>query len=175
MNEHENLFDSMNIHLSRTISITNTYIDVMVSISKKYNDFWDLIFNALYDLIIIESYKLTDTQSSGMSIQDLLKTTKTLLPQELKEIDRDIKSFNKFCKKLELTKHRHQLKAHIAKKGSNNLNKENVVYEISELLKTSQKLLEKYSYKITGRKQSVKFDSIYAGGHSEILNYIKQL
>lgn len=169
-------FDSSSIHMACIIRKTHTYIDVIEEIGKCHEgSFWDLIIQALYDLIIIESYKLIDKKNRSMfSLMDCVKWVNT---EKETEVATDISNLDDHISKSEflLKKHRHTRVAHVPKKRSNTLPRFADIKEILNILDTCENLIKKYNKWTKGNKYSTDFKSMYAGGHDSILKYIQKL
>ena len=72
-------YDTSSIVLVRTIGEIRTHFDLMDSIAtnqKESNSFWDLICENLYDLIILDTFKLIDKKN--LSLFFLIKELKGL-------------------------------------------------------------------------------------------------
>ena len=167
--------DTTSVELARTIGTINTYIDVMDTITqyhKSPNNFWNLIFTALYDLIVIESFKLIDEKN--LSIFSLIAQIKHLHPEHKVELNEDYKNLKKIINAddFKLIQHRHTQKAHTSKRTNPSLPRFADLPKIIGLLQHCENLLKKYNLWIKGPKYSINFNSIYAGGHTEILNYL---
>jgi len=180
MKKQEFTFNTLSIKLSLIIGKVYTYIDIMEEISKnpniESNSFWGLIFNALYDLVIIESFKLIDKKN--LSLFSLIKRAIELKRENKDELEKykdtlikDVSNDFQF-----LIQHRNTQKAHSTKKQNSlklpryaNLNK------ILKLLEISKNIIEECCKKITGHDLNRNFNSIFTPNHNNILDYISKL
>jgi len=174
-------YDTSMVHLTRIIGKIRTYIDIIEKaaeeLSKKNieNSFWNIVISSFYDLIIIESYKLIDKKNC--SIFSLINSVKNIEPQSINETEEDKTHLNTYIKNKNflLKKHRHTQKAHLSIESNPNLPQFADLIEINKLLTISEDIIKKYNKLIKGDKYNIDFNSIYAGGHKNILNYISQL
>lgn len=170
--------NTISVELARIIGKTRTYIDIIGTIAsfhKTQNSFWDLIIDALYDLVVIDSFKLID--GKNLSIYLLIELIKGIRQSDVDELDSDkaelisLTNANDFL----LIRHRNNQKAHIPKTTSANLPRHADLSKIIELLDLCETKLKKYNRWIEGEYYSIDFNSIYAGGHQEILDYITKI
>ena len=178
MKPHSRDIDSSSVVLARIIGTVHTYIDLMSTIAKyqnNQNSFWDLVFNSLYDLVVIESYKLIDAKN--LSVFSLIKQIKGVRPNDIVELDKDHGELKKLVDETDfrLIEHRHSQKAHTAKAINATLPRFADLSKIEELLNLCESLLRKYNGWIKGPKYSIDFSSIYAGGHKEMLDYVTRI
>lgn len=172
-------YDTTSVILARTIGAIRTNIDLMETIAKYQrsdNSFWDLVFNSLFDLIVIDSFKLIDKKN--LSIFSLINEAKGLSPNNMQEeLDKDYSELNKWINKSDfyLIRHRHTRKAHHSKKTESSLPIFADINEILEVTRKCELLIRKYNSRIKDSKYSVDFNSIYAGGHANILEYVSRI
>ncbi len=170
-------------HLALIISKVRTYYDIMNEIAENLNtknfdnSFWDLVFNALYDLVVIESHKIIDGNKSSVSIFYLMEMAGTISPQNKKEIEGDFEDLKKLINEPNflLKRHRSTQKAHLAKKRDSQLPRFADLSDVLKLLSISESLIKKYNKWIKGDTYIINFNSMYAGGHKGILDYISRL
>lgn len=164
------------IVLARTIGKIHTYIDIISAIAKKQNQnsFWNLVGNSLYDLTVIESFKLIDKKN--LSVFSLIKQVKGAHPDKTNELDKDYEVLDALIKApdFHLERHRHTQKAHIPQKINAPLPRYADLSKIKELLDSCETLIKKYYKWIKGPIQSIPFRSSFAGGHEEILDYVSK-
>ncbi len=171
-------YDTTSVILARTIGAIRTNIDLMEAIAKYQkveNSFWDLIFNSLFDLVVIDSFKLIDRKN--LSVFSLIKEAKGLAPNHIEELDNDYNELKEWINRpeFELIQHRHTRKAHHSKSNNSLLPRFANINEILEVLRRCELLIRKYNGWIKGSTNSIDFNSIYAGGHYSILEYVSRI
>ncbi len=171
-------YDTTSIVLARTIGKIRTNIDVMNTIAKYQktdNDFWDLVFNSLYDLIVIDSFKLVDKKN--LSVFSLINEAKGKSPTNVDELDKDYSELQKWINREEfkLIEHRHTQQAHHSRKTNSSLPRRVDFNDIMSLLAKCESLIKKYNKWIKGPKYSTNFNSIYAPGHEDLLQYVSKI
>lgn len=171
-------YDTTSVILARTIGAIRTNVDLMEAIAKYQkieNSFWDLIFNSLFDLVVIDSYKLID--KNNLSVFSLIKEAKGLVPSHVEELDNDYRELKKWINRpeFELIQHRHTRKAHHSKSNNSLLPMFADINEILEVLRKCELLIRKYNDWIKGSTYSIDFNSIYAEGHKNILDYVSRI
>jgi len=171
-------YDTTSVILARTIGSVRTNIDLLNTIAKNQkadNDFWDLVFNSFYDLIIIDSFKLIDKKN--LSLFSLIKEAKGITPEKFEELTNDYKELQNYINEPEfnIIQHRHSQKAHHSRKVNNSLPRYADLNQIIDLLKKCESLIKKYNEWIKGEKYSINFNSNYAGGHKQLLEYVSKI
>ena len=184
MAKQEKNYDTSSVILVNTICKIRTYFDIIGYTSKSLNecnvdsDLWNVIITGFSDLLIIESYKLVD--ESNLSLFHLINKVKEEVPDKKPELEQDYSDLrnitNPHGSRCQLIQHRHLRKAHLAKKPSPSTLPRFVDFnEILTILDFSEKLISKYNNWIKGPKNSLRFNSMFAPNHDNILKEINSL
>ena len=171
-------YDTSSVILARTIASIRTYFDLIDSIVKNqkvHNDFWDLIFENLYNSIILESFKLIDKKN--LSLFSLIKEVKGTKTDKIEELDNDFKELSDFIndKDFKIIQHRHTQVAHHSRKSDYSLARFAELNQVLNLLTKCEELITKYNSWIKGDSYRIDFNSKYAGGHSHLLKYVSTI
>lgn len=166
------------VHLTNTIRRVHTYLDIMETSAKtlsgRSNSFWDLIFLALYELVIIESCKLIDKSRNSLSLKYVMREIKSIKPAKKSEVEKDIKNLNQYTKGI-LKLIRDNKIAHNTTNINLNLSRIADLGEILDLLAFSEEVLSKYTVWTIGKQHRIHFTSVFPGGHKNMLKYISRL
>lgn len=176
-------YDTTSVHVARLVGKVRTYLDIFNELIKKdpknKNDFLSLIINALYDLIIIETYKLIDKNESSISLfhlmAEVIKCEELNLEQKKQVLKKKADLEKIFTQKCAVKIHRNKLKAHSSNESNLDIRRFIDLNEIYAVLNISEELVRQYNLWVKGDRYSIDFSSVYAGGHKSILEYISSL
>jgi hypothetical protein len=176
-------YDNNSIRLSMVICKIRTYFDILSEVGKNHmnmyaqNAFWPLISNALHDSIVIESFKLIDkSNKNNHSMFSLMDCVKEVSSDNVHEIESHQKTLNNLInhKDFRLQEHRHTQTAHLGT-SSETLSRFADFYHINALLQVSEGFIKSYNKWIKGNENVRGFDSVFAGGHQNVLDYISKV
>jgi hypothetical protein len=137
---------------------------------------WNLMFESLYDLVVIEAFKLIDDEKnlSLFSVIESLKEKGGCDGAELSEDQEKLRAMVA-APGFNLIQHRHTQKAHISKKLHPQLPRFADISKLEALLVYAETLIQKYLSWINGAGYSIDLTSIYAAGNEQLLDEIRRV